>query len=125
MAYLDTRGLGDLWARIDAIFARMTVAAGSLALSGTSLILRSISGADLSSFDLAQTFATKQYADDAASGAAGGKIAADVVVTAEIAAKSTSAFMWSYIVPVLALAYMFVYSAFLSKPPKNIDELVK
>ena len=58
-------------------------------------------------------------------GAAGGKIAADVVVTAEIAAKSTSAFMWSYIVPVLALAYMFVYSAFLSKPPKNIDELVK
>ena len=58
-------------------------------------------------------------------GAAGGKIAADVVVTAELAAKSTSAFMWSYIVPVLALAYMFVYSAFLSKPPKNIDELVK
>jgi FHS family L-fucose permease-like MFS transporter len=58
-------------------------------------------------------------------GAAGGKIAADVVVTAELAAKSTSAFMWSYIVPVLALAYMFVYSAFLSKPPADIEERVK
>ena len=34
-------------------------------------------------------------------------------------------FMIAYIVPILALAYMFVYSAFLSKPPKNIDELVK
>ena len=34
-------------------------------------------------------------------------------------------YMVSYAVPVLALAYMFVYSAFLSKPPKNIDELVK
>ena len=34
-------------------------------------------------------------------------------------------YMISYVVPVFALAYMFVYSAFLSKPPKNIDELVK
>ena len=34
-------------------------------------------------------------------------------------------FMVAYAVPVLALAYMFVYSCFLSKPPKNIDELVK
>ena len=34
-------------------------------------------------------------------------------------------YMVSYAVPVLALAYMFVYSAFLSKPPKNIAELVK
>ena len=34
-------------------------------------------------------------------------------------------FMIAYIVPILGLAYMFVYSAFLSKPPKNIDELVK
>ena len=34
-------------------------------------------------------------------------------------------YMVSYAVPVFALAYMFVYSAFLSKPPKNIDELVK
>ena len=58
-------------------------------------------------------------------GAAGGNIAADVVVNAEAAAKCTSAFMWSYIVPAVALAYLFVYSAFLSKPPKNIDELVK
>ena len=33
--------------------------------------------------------------------------------------------MFSYIVPGLALAYLFVYSAFLSKPPKNIDEMVK
>lgn len=58
-------------------------------------------------------------------GAAGGTIADGVVVNAEIAAKATSAFMMSYIVPGLALAYLFVYSAFLSKPPKNIDELVK
>ena len=34
-------------------------------------------------------------------------------------------FMIAYIVPIFGLAYMFVYSAFLSKPPKNIDELVK
>ena len=33
--------------------------------------------------------------------------------------------MVSYIVPIVALGYMFIYSAFLSKPPKNIDELVK
>ena len=33
--------------------------------------------------------------------------------------------MVSYVVPAIALAYLFVYSAFLSKPPKNIDELVK
>ena len=33
--------------------------------------------------------------------------------------------MVSYVIPVAALAYLFVYSAFLSKPPKNIDELVK
>ncbi len=34
-------------------------------------------------------------------------------------------YMVSYIVPAVALTYMFVYSAFLSKPAKNIDELVK
>ncbi|MBE6382433.1 MAG: sugar MFS transporter [Lentisphaerae bacterium] len=34
-------------------------------------------------------------------------------------------FMVAYIVPILALAYMFLYSAFFSKPPKDIDELVK
>ena len=34
-------------------------------------------------------------------------------------------FMIAYIVPIFGLAYMFIYSAFLSKPPKNIDELVK
>jgi|SRR5574344_931015 MFS transporter, FHS family, L-fucose permease len=33
--------------------------------------------------------------------------------------------MVSYAVPALALGYLFVYSAFLSKPAKNIDELVK
>ena len=33
--------------------------------------------------------------------------------------------MVSYVIPVLALAYLFVYSCFLSRPPKNIDELVK
>ena len=34
-------------------------------------------------------------------------------------------FMWSYLVPAIALAYMFVYSAFLSKPPADIEERVK
>ncbi len=34
-------------------------------------------------------------------------------------------YMISYAIPVAALAYLFVYSAFLSKPPKNIDEMVK
>ena len=34
-------------------------------------------------------------------------------------------YMVSYCIPVIALAYMFVYSAFFSKPAANIDELVK
>ena len=55
----------------------------------------------------------------------GAKIAAETVVTPAVAAQCTTAFMWSYLVPVVALAYLFLYSAFLSKPPKNIDELVK
>lgn len=33
--------------------------------------------------------------------------------------------MVSYIIPATALAYLFVYSAFLSKPPADIDERVK
>ena len=37
----------------------------------------------------------------------------------------SAGYMISYVIPVLALAYLFVYSAFLSKPPANIDELVK
>ena len=34
-------------------------------------------------------------------------------------------YMVSYAIPVCALAYMFVYSAFLSKPPADIEERVK
>ena len=34
-------------------------------------------------------------------------------------------FMFSYILPAVALGYLFVYSAFLSKPPADIDEQVK
>ena len=34
-------------------------------------------------------------------------------------------FMIAYLVPIAALAYMFAYSAFLSKPPKDIEERVK
>ena len=34
-------------------------------------------------------------------------------------------FMIAYIVPIIGLAYMFVYSAFLSKPPADIEERVK
>ena len=37
----------------------------------------------------------------------------------------SAGYMISYVIPVLALAYLFVYSAFLSKPPANIDDLVK
>ena len=33
--------------------------------------------------------------------------------------------MVSYVIPVAALAYLFVYSCFLSKPPADIDEMVK
>ena len=40
-------------------------------------------------------------------------------------ADGTHNYMVSYIVPGLALAYLFVYSAFLSKPPADIDEQVK
>ena len=36
-----------------------------------------------------------------------------------------SGFMIAYLVPAIALGYMFIYSAFLSRPPKNIGELVK
>lgn len=41
------------------------------------------------------------------------------------AVADSAGYMISYIVPILALAYMFIYSLFLSKPPKDIDELVK
>ena len=34
-------------------------------------------------------------------------------------------YMISYVIPGAALAYLFIYSAFLSRPPKNIDDLVK
>jgi FHS family L-fucose permease-like MFS transporter len=34
-------------------------------------------------------------------------------------------YMVSYAIPVCALTYMFVYSAFLSKPPADIEERVK
>jgi FHS family L-fucose permease-like MFS transporter len=34
-------------------------------------------------------------------------------------------FMIAYAVPLCGIAYMFVYSAFLSKPPADIEERVK
>ena len=49
----------------------------------------------------------------------------DFAVVAQNFIADKAGYMFSYAVPVLALAYLFVYSAFLSKPPKNIDELVK
>lgn len=58
MARLDLGGLRDLWYRIDDIFARITEAAGSIALSGTSLVLSSVAGGTLSTVDLDGTFAT-------------------------------------------------------------------
>lgn len=74
MSYLDTRGLNDLWDRIGAVFARLTQAAGSLALSGTSLILTSCSGAQLSSVDLNGTFATDQEVQNAISSGTSGML---------------------------------------------------
>ena len=40
-------------------------------------------------------------------------------------ADSSLGYMFSYIVPGLALGYLFLYSAFLSKPPADIEERVK
>ncbi|MGN0854513.1 MAG: MFS transporter [Kiritimatiellia bacterium] len=40
-------------------------------------------------------------------------------------ADSRMGYMFSYIVPAAALTYLFVYSAFLSKPPADIEEQVK
>ena len=54
--------------------------------------------------------------------AAGTRDAAGLVTNG---AQFTTAFMWAYIVPVLALTYMFCYSAFFSKPPKGIEDQVK
>ncbi len=43
----------------------------------------------------------------------------DAAGTVTNAAKFTTAFMWAYIVPVIGLAYMFVYAAFFSKVPED------
>lgn len=59
MSYLDDNGLVALWDQIDSIFTRLTEAGASISLSGTSLVLTSAAGGQLSSIDLGNTFATK------------------------------------------------------------------
>jgi len=54
--------------------------------------------------------------------AAGTRDAAGAVTNG---AQFTKAFMLAYLVPVVALAYMFLYSAFFSKPPAGIEDQVK
>ena len=58
MARLDMTGLVDLWNRIGDVFARRLEAAGSMALSGTSIVMSSLTGSQLASVDLGNTFAT-------------------------------------------------------------------
>lgn len=64
MAYLNMRGLDDLWARIGEVFGRRTQAAGNQTLNGTVLALVAIDGNQLASIDLNDTFATDQELSD-------------------------------------------------------------
>lgn len=74
MAYLDDNGLQSLWNQVDSIFARLTEAGASISLSGTSLVLTSAAGTQLSSIDLNGTFVTEQELQQAISGATSGTI---------------------------------------------------
>lgn len=67
MAYLNPRGLDELWDRISSIFGRKTQAAGSQNLNGTTIVLLAIDGNELSSIDLGATFVTKDELDAAIS----------------------------------------------------------
>ena len=60
MAYLNSRGLDELWERISSLFGRKTQAAGNQTLSGSVLALVAIDGNQLASIDLGATFVTKE-----------------------------------------------------------------
>lgn len=63
MSYLDEVGLGQLWGRIDAVFARLTEAGGSLSFANGVLSLISISGNNtLDSENLDDRYPTKDQA---------------------------------------------------------------
>ena len=63
MAYLDEDGMTALWNQVDAIFARLTEAGGSITFDGSNLALISCSNAQLgTSIPLANTFAKRNQA---------------------------------------------------------------
>lgn len=62
MAWLDNIGLGQLWDRISAIFARKTEAGGSFGWNGTTLTLYAVAGNTLDSENLDNGLATDAQA---------------------------------------------------------------
>lgn len=62
MSWLDDIGLGQLWDRISAIFARKTEAGGSLGWNGTTLTLYAVAGNTLDSENLDSGLATDAQA---------------------------------------------------------------
>lgn len=62
MSWLDDIGLGQLWDRISAIFARKTEAGGSLSWNGTTISLIAVAGGTLDSANLDSGLATDSEA---------------------------------------------------------------
>ena len=62
MSWLDDIGLGQLWDRISAIFARKTEAGGSLGWNGTTITLYAVAGNTLDSENLDSGLATDAQA---------------------------------------------------------------
>lgn len=62
MAWLDNIGLGQLWDRISAIFARKTEAGGSFTFAGGILSLIAVAGGTLDSENLDSRYPTKDEA---------------------------------------------------------------
>lgn len=62
MAWLDNIGLGQLWDRISAIFARKTEAGGSLGWNGTTLTLYAVADNTLDTANLDSGLATDAQA---------------------------------------------------------------
>ena len=62
MSYLDEIGLGQLWQRVDDVFARLTEAAHSMSFSNGVLTLFSCTDGELDSEDLDTRYPTKDEA---------------------------------------------------------------
>ena len=62
MSYLDEIGLGQLWQRVDDVFARLTEAAHSMSFSNGVLTLFSCTNGELDSEDLDTRYPTKDEA---------------------------------------------------------------